>query len=808
MEIFLAIAEQNLAAVQALIKANPNVVNMPSPPGDSTLLKLPAQPLLPGITPLMAAAQYCTGHSEAKDDDKTKTNRIEVAKQIIATLLGAMQVVKANLNEIDVYHSRTALHWAVVLRNPLFLDELLATQAAKEHGELYFHKQDASGLTAAEIAKQNGFNHGLEAINKYRLLNAGKGPVSMAIVGMGATGSALFIRLVRELLQRPSFNAAPEARSQFTFHLIDSKFTPGGGTAYSTELNAPTSILNVAARAMSIDSTNSGDFLQYVDNLKAAGTLEHELGEAAQLRLTTTEKADPAGYYPRVFFGGYVTRRLAYWVDKATQAGIKVVVHNQTLVTDVSKPDAAGVTLHLQEALTDGKPGEDIGTLEATHVFYATGHWQHKDKSPKPYETAPGTIVYPASRETLTARGVFGKPDNIAVMGSSLSAIDAVFAILLNPAVGTLTWDNGVPAYTPKDPKNPFRVTCYSRRGAWPKVRPASAPDLTPEERMYTAAADYEEFRRYINQDKPPTLDQCIELLNLEMARVYGRDAPADPAPGDKKPLPSVVEMTDPIKLIPHPPRDPFALLSDDAFFAEAGDSSSTDKRNWVRWYAVVNGLLPVMKRMYRNLSAADRDRFDLDLNTPFLWAFAPMPLVTAKVLLALRRAGVLELYRAKEEDKAKGTINPGTTPDGKHIVWEYYDHNANLDGKDTALKATHNFMAVVAGLGSDIRKDASDLTINQIANGEFTCVDPKVPGATENTVFLHDDDSYEFVTTAGKHTAARRGVGFFAHGSVWSIQAVPMVVLHSGRAAQIYVDEFEQRLGVAPVPAPKTAKL
>ena len=790
MEIFEAIAKQDLVAVQALIKADPNVVNKPSPPDDSPLLMNVTPPLLPGITPLMAAAQYCHGRSAPDDSDKVKANKIFIAQEMIGTLLKGLQAIKADLNEIDVYKGRTALHWGVVL----------ATQQTKDHRELHAHKQDVDGLTAAELAKGNGFLYALNAINKYRLKNAGTGPVTMAIVGMGATGSALFIRLVRELLSRPGFHAKPELRSQFTFHLIDSKYTPGGGMAYSTELNAPTSILNVVARAMSIDSADGGDFINYVNDLRDAGTLAQELGEAGQLRLTPTDAADPMGYYPRVFFGRYVSRRLLQWIDKATKAGIQVQVHNQTLVTDVSKPDSMGVTLRMQEALPDGKPGKDIGALEATHVFYATGHWEHKKKEPKPYEKAPGSIIYPVSRETLAARGVFGKPNDIAVMGSSLSAIDAVFAILLNPAVGTLVWDNGVPKYTPKDPKNPFRVTCYSRRGAWPKVRPKHTPELA--DRRFTSAAAYEEVRKFVNLGAPPSLDQCIEMLDTEMACAYGRPPQGgQPEPGGKGPLPSVMQMFDPIKLLKGPPRDPFTLLAQDAYVAETGDSSSTPSRTWVRWYAVLNGVLGTMKRMYRNLSAAERQRFDNELNMPFLWAFAPMPLVTAKVLLALHDAGVLKLHRSAIEF-------PGVSPDGKHIVWQYHDENAKLDGSDKPLTAAHDFMAAVAGLGSDMRQDASELTINQFTSGEFTCVDPKLPGATENTIFLHEDDSYEFVTTAGSHTAARRGVGFFAHGSVWSIQAVPMVVLHSGRAALIYLDEFEQRMGIKVEPAKDPSRL
>lgn len=787
MEIFQAIANQDLVKVQALIKADPNVVNRPSPPDDAPLLLTLSPPLLPGITPLMATAQYCVPQIAPTDDQKTKDQKTHQARAVIAAVIQGVLAAKANINEIDVYKSRTALHWAVANTNHLVLEELLVTQGVKDHPELHCHQQDVDGMTAAELAKKMGNFSILKQLNEFRLKRAGKGPVSMAIVGMGATGTALFIRLVRELLDRGTFS--PAQLKAFTFHLIDSKHTPGCGMAYSTELNAPTSILNVVARGMSIDSKDGGDFLKYVEGLRDTGLLEKELGEAGQLRLTNTREPDPLGYYPRVFFGSYSNRRLDLWIDRATKAGINVVVHRETLVTDVSKPGDEILSLRLQEALPDGKAGKDMAPLQATHIFYATGHWDHKKKEPRPYEAASGTIFYPASRETLTARGVFAKPNNIAVMGSSLSAIDAVFAILLNPAVGTLTWDEqGVATYAPKDPKNPFKVTCYSRRGAWPKVRPASTPELPI--RNWTSQPAYEEIRKYHNLGDNPTLDQCIEMLDREMAVAYNRPPQGvPPAPGDKGPLPSVMQMFDPIKLMkPGEKRDPFALLEADAKVAEVGDSSSSPSRTWVRWYAVLNGVLGTMKRMYRNFTAEERARFDRDLNTPFLWAFAPMPLVTAKVLLALHRAGVLTLHRTAIEF-------PTVSKDGKHIEWQYFDENAKLDGTDKPLTASHEFMAVVAGLGSDMRQDASELTINQFNTGEFTCIDPKVPGATENTIFLHEDDSYEFVTTTGTHSASRRGVGFFAHGSVWSIQAVPMVVMHSGRAALIYADEFEHRL-------------
>ena len=736
----------------------------------------------------MACAQYCFSKIVPHDNDREQAQKRHRARAVIDAVLDATVNNKFNVNEIDVYQSRSALHWAVQFNNKEMVNALVDLAAAGKI-DLYCHLQDINGLTATELAKNLGHNSLIDKINEVRLKDIGSGPINMAIIGMGATGTALFIRLVQEILARKTLQN--DAIQNIHFFLIDSKSTPGSGMAYSRETNSPTSILNVAARAMSIDSKNSNDFLNYLQSLLHEGSLPAAIGEAGDLGLINKNAIESTGYYPRVLFGEYCSIRLNEWIERAQKAGISVTVFAQTLVTDVSKPNDGVVTLRLQEACPDGKAGNDMPPLKATHVFYATGHWEHKKKTPQPYETAPGTIFYPVSRETLKARGVFNKPNNIAVMGSSLSAIDAVFAILLNPEVGTLFWDDsGTPIYVPKNPDNPFKVTCYSRRGGWPKVRPVAAPELTS--RFWTSPQHYEEFRRYMKLGEYPSLEECIELLDNEMALAYGRPYQSgSPDPDGKAPLKSVMEMFDPIKLFkPGETRDPFKLLADDASIAQFGDSSSTQARTWVRWFAVLNGVLGTMKRMYRNLTPAERDLFDAKLNTPFLWAFAPMPLISAKVLLAMHKAGVLDLYRSAVDFPA--------LKDGRYIEWGYFDHDAKLDNSDIPLRASHDFMAVVAGIGTDMRLDASELTINQLSSGDFNCQDPRLPGndnPKENTVFLKDDDSYELVDVLGGHSAMRRGVGFFAHGSIWSIQAVPMVVLHAGRAALIYADEFEKRL-------------
>ena len=757
MDIFEAIKTKNLTAVQTLIKADPKVVDAISPVLVNTTGPAPYPQ---GIRPLMWATFVLR---DPKD--------VEIA----SALLVGMKAINANLNEIDIFSGRTALHWAAHNDNTLVL------KAIQEHAytPLHYNKRDNGNKTPTQIALSKGFRDFAKAMASQRLRNAGKGPVHLAVVGMGATGSALFIRLVRGIVESPAV-FAPDSIKNFHFSLIDSKPELGRGMAYSDELNAPTSILNVPAAGMSIDGTEPNDFVHYVKDLYLQGDLEQELGEAGQLRLTPVGPPSPSGYYPRTFFGKYVSRRLSHWIEVARSAGMTVDVHAKTVVTDISKPTEAGVLLQLKASDFGDKPGAVLGTVQATHVFYATGHWDHKKKAPKPYETHPGSIQYPANRQALSNKGIFKKPTHVAVMGSSLSAIDAVFGILLHPDVGTLEWVGDQPIYHPKG-TTPWRVTCYSKRGAWPKVRPSDNRDIDAQ---WTSPGAYEIVRQIWNQDKGISLDTMIQLLDNEMALAYKRPLPgAGAKPGEKPPLPSVIELFEPLKLIPAgEPRDPWPLTATDVRDSDDGDLASSPERPWVRWYQVIHNLFYVMSRAYRGFTPQDRERFDKEFNTPFLWAFAPMPLHSARILLAMHQAGVLNLYRTPD-------MFPGVN-DKHQIEYRY------LDEHDKVCVATHDFLAVVTGLGSDVRLDAAELTINQIQAGEFALFDRSVDGAyPENTVFLADDDSYEFIDTKGNQAPVRRGVGFFTHGSVFAIQAVPAVVHHSRNAAEVYLGEFAARL-------------
>jgi len=555
------------------------------------------------------------------------------------------------------------------------------------------------------------------------------------------------------------------------------------------------------------------DFLNYIKKNYLEGTLETRLGEAGHQNLTPVAPPNPTGYYPRIFFGEYCTERLNHWIEVARQHGINVDVYPHTVVSKISKPDpktgAMDVELKGSEFGDPKLKGTVVKHLTVSHTFNSTGHWEHKLPSPKPWEVkcekdshgapvGPQWVNFPASRKTLTEAGIFNKPTHVAVMGSSLSAIDAVFAVLLHPTVGHLEWVGSQPRYVPHNPANPWRVTCYSRRGVWPKIRPNDNRDVDAK---WTSPAFYEIVRQLFNNGTGPDLKTCLTLLDNELAEIYQRPLRGvTPQPGDKKPLPTALDLTDPLKLLPAGvKRDPWSLVTMDARECDDGDSGSCAERPWVRWYQVIHGLFPVLARAYRGWSPEDRAEFDRNINTPFLWAFAPMPLHSARVLLAMNQAGVLDLFAVHEK------FPPTLAPDKKHFAYPYFAHEDENRGKDDKPTRTnlHEFLAVTTGLGSDVKLDASDLTTSDLAEGYLTLRDQESNSPQdENTTFLANDDSYEFLDVQGNHSPARRGVGFFTHGSYFTIQAVPAVVSHTRNAAELYLAEFIARLTGDPLKA------
>jgi hypothetical protein len=352
-------------------------------------------------------------------------------------------------------------------------------------------------------------------------------------------------------------------------------------------------------------------------------------------------------------------------------------------------------------------------------------------------------------------------------MGSALSAIDVVFAVLLDPEVGTLTWTGNVPTYVPI--KKGFKVTAYSRRGVWPRGRPLENVDKNPLK--YCSPETFSILSAW--SKRPPTLEEGVKLLGLELDEAFGLK------PGTIKPL----DLADPLRaLAPELKRDPFEFLMRDVRQAEEGDFS-TDGRKFVLWYQVMHALYPVMDMFYRGLSPAERDEFEKTYNTPFLWAFAPMPHRSARVLYAMHKQGVLDLHRID------GYPQPKDPKDPKDLVINYFDY----DGKKQT--AVHSHMVTTTGLASKFPLRAEPLARSMIAYDQVQLSDPKLQKRIqEGSAFVAEDNSFELLDGKGNHSPARRGVGFYLQAQFWAIGAAPSVVRFGRQVAELYLGEFDAR--------------
>jgi hypothetical protein len=705
-----------------------------------------------GKTPLMAAASLLHGPS---------------CDPIVGALVNAMKTKNKDINEGDLFFGRTALHWATGCGNGDFIAALLKHAGASIH----HYRRDRKDFMAHQLAENAGYAHVLELLASERLkARAGSGPVTLAIIGVGPAGAGMFIRLVRGLLAAPKV-FPPAHLKQIQILLIDEKSVLGSGTPYSAEKNAGTSVVNIPAIGMSVDALNPNDFVDYIQSRYDSGDLAMDLGVPAH-NLLRPASVDPKGYYSRLFYGQYVNARFAEWAARARAAGINVEEMPSSKVVSYTTPDDKGLTL-------DVLVGKDTKKIHVTHAYFALGHGP-EEPGDRPHEKASGTIFYPANRETLIARGVFAQPNNVAIMGSALSAIDVVFAVLLDPEVGTLTWTGDVPTYVPI--KKGFKVTAYSRRGVWPRVRPLENIDKNPLK--YCSPETFAILSAW--SKRPPTLEEGVKLLGLELDEAFGLTL------GTIKPL----QLADPLGALAQGlRRDPFEYLMRDVQYAEEGDGT-TEGRKFVLWYQVMHALYPVMDMFYRGLSPAGREEFEKNYNTPFLWAFAPMPHRSARVLNALHKAEVLDLHRIDGFPQSK---------DNKNLTINYFDYNG---AKNTAV---HSHMVTTTGLASKFSLRAEPLAKSMIDHDQVQLSDPKLQKRIqEGSAFLAEDNSFEMLDAKGNHSPARRGVGFYLQAQFWAIGAAPSVVRFGKQVAELYLGEFDARFnGLANTfPRQKTSKL
>ncbi|WP_447952766.1 FAD/NAD(P)-binding protein [Sphingopyxis chilensis] len=250
----------------------------------------------------------------------------------------------------------------------------------------------------------------------------------IAFVGAGPTT----IYTLHALLDR---NPRP-----FALTIFETQPTAGRGTPYRPGWNDPAMLSNIA----SIEIPPLEETLVEWLNSQAPSRLAH-------LGINPEEIGDRI-FYPRLTLGEYFHDQFQALLERARGQGIAVDVRIRHVVDAVSEPNAMCLTVRARSGETS--------EVRFDHVVLATGHQWPEDP-----QVRPGYFLSPWPATALAAI----PPCRVGIRGTSLSAIDA--AVALAVANGDFTEEgDGALTYAPAQGTEEFHMTMMSRKGLLPEA--------------------------------------------------------------------------------------------------------------------------------------------------------------------------------------------------------------------------------------------------------------------------------------------------------------------------------------------------
>lgn len=429
--------------------------------------------------------------------------------------------------------------------------------------------------------------------------------LNIAIVGTGPTGLYLLHRLLQadRPLMVSLFEAGPLA---------------GVGLPYDPERATLSMLANIASIEIPALAETYLDWLQRQPE--------------AILRIYGV---DPDGlherqFLPRLLLGAWFRDSLERMVEEGRARGHHVALREACRVTDVAAPGS-----DLRVTFSAGGAEE---SLLFSHVVLATGHdWPDDQDSQARHFVSPWSGLLEA--EVPAAR--------VGVMGSSLSGIDAAMAVACQHG----RFDAGEARFQRGPGSEGLKITLMSRQGLLPEADFWCPLPYRPL-RHFTEAA----LEREGAQGAEGLLDRLWALFVREMAA-------ADPG---------YAETTG----IAHQTPEGFAeayfaprLAADPFLWAEANlaevDRNAAARRT-VGWRYAILRMHEPMETMVPLFDEADRARFEV-LKRVFVDNYAAVPPQSIRRLLALHRAGVLEVLRLGDDYalEHEGALTRVTDSDG-----------------------------------------------------------------------------------------------------------------------------------------------
>ena len=469
---------------------------------------------------------------------------------------------------------------------------------------------------------------------------------NFAIIGGGLTATAMLCQFVNRVHEKAAKGKLDPSKIGIQIYEKQDAFGPG--FPHSGRFVLPFHITNMCAFDMGILDSNPGDFQDWVAG--NAVDLQNRFGWFGNSSAGADNSEERCNHYPRAIMGAYLKTRFQEAVQSARQLGIYVNLYLRSEVVGL-KQNCGKIILSIK----DLRSKHHIAR-EADRVLLATGHWFAKNDHDH-YFSSP----WPAEK----LRRSIPQGAKVAVIGTSLSAIETLLTLTSEGMF--VRSDSGELAYT--SPDNPRKFFLYSRRGLLPKVRGKMGHHRN----------------RFLNRDNLDrllsinrgnlTLDNIFQLLNSELEAAYGQPIDWD----------EIVNPTD----------RPAELLQRYLNDAVNGDGPNGE----LIWQTILHQSFDIVRDIYLNLTLAERRRFDKNFTSVFFTHAATQPAVNAEKLLALMRAGMVQVLKLGDsyqlvKDKVNDCYEFIYEDDRGNIKRDAYRYVVNARGQEKSMETDPSVLA------------------------------------------------------------------------------------------------------------------
>lgn len=411
---------------------------------------------------------------------------------------------------------------------------------------------------------------------------------SIAFVGAGPTTLYTLCALLAE-------NAQPVSVTIF-----EEQSRAGLGTPYRPGWNDPAMLSNIASLEIPPIQETLIDWLRRQPRSRLV-----RLG-------IDPDMIDDRAFYPRVALGEYFLDQFNALIERARECEADLEIVPNCRVLDIV-PNGTRLTLSLKSARGD------IANRDFDHVVLATGHQWPRDP-----EARPGYFLSPWPATALQRV----PPCEVGIRGSSLTAIDAVVA--LATAHGTFIESGGSNIdYRINPGAERLRITMMSRKGLLPE-----ADFFHPVPYEPLSICTPEAMRQLLAEDAPDVLDRAFLLMKAEFSA-------ADADYADRIGLAELrIENFADRYFAERMKADPFNWAV--ANLADA--RADFERHHTVPWRYAILRMHEVIALIVPFLDAESLDRFNHFLKPVFIDEYATVPHLSIERLLALHRAGRLEV--------------------------------------------------------------------------------------------------------------------------------------------------------------------